>query len=158
MHPDSVLVLRGLGAEPGDFRAQQLVEALTADVDLTLTMTRAHRDEVLRLAPRGLARTYTLREAADLLDLVAEFEPDGGGLRDRALNLVKAMAEARSRRHASDLDDVPDPIGQPLETNEVAGQAIAEALLPILRRLSDLAAPAGTCRPPCDASCSDMGS
>jgi protein-tyrosine-phosphatase len=36
-HPDSVLVLRGFGAEPGDFRARQLAEALAADADLTLT-------------------------------------------------------------------------------------------------------------------------
>jgi protein-tyrosine-phosphatase len=158
MHPDSALALRGLGAEPGDFRAQQLVEAITADVDLTLTMTRAHRSEVLRLVPRGLARTFTLREAADLLDLVHDVEHDGGALGERARNLVRAMAEARSRRQASDLDDVADPIGQPLAVHEVAGEAIAEALLPILRRLSDLAARDGASDAPRDEFCSDAAS
>jgi protein-tyrosine-phosphatase len=41
MHPHSALVLRGFGAEPGDFRARQLAEAIVAEADLTLTMTGA---------------------------------------------------------------------------------------------------------------------
>src|SRR5687768_5763225 len=43
MHPDTALVLRGFGAEPGEFRARQVTEAHVAGADLVLTMTRAHR-------------------------------------------------------------------------------------------------------------------
>src|SRR3954468_9407595 len=39
MHPDSALVLAGYGAEPGDFRAQQLNDGMPADADLILAMT-----------------------------------------------------------------------------------------------------------------------
>jgi protein-tyrosine-phosphatase len=139
MHPDSALVLRGYGAEPGDFRAQQLVETLAAEADLTLTMTRAHRRAVLALAPRALARTFTLREAADLLALLDDdLEPTGRGLGERARGLVKAMADARSRRAGTDGDDVPDPIGCPVEAHEEAGELIVTALLPILRRIATL--------------------
>src|SRR3954463_14446478 len=67
MHPDSALVLQGLGAEAGDFRARQFVDGVATDADLVLTMTRAHRQHVLERAPRVLARTFTVREAADLL-------------------------------------------------------------------------------------------
>src|SRR3954453_22392897 len=67
MHPDSALVLQGFGAEAGDFRARQLVDDMASDADLTLTMTREHRDQVLRRAPRAMAKTFTLREAADLV-------------------------------------------------------------------------------------------
>jgi protein-tyrosine-phosphatase len=144
MHPDSALALRGYGVEPGDFRARQLVDTYATEADLVLTMTRGHRRDVLALNPRGLARTFTLREAAALLALVGDdVEPAGEDLGTRARNLVKALAEARSRRATDDSDDVPDPIGRPLDAHEEAGKLIAEALLPILARIAALhAAPA----------------
>src|SRR5688572_9374082 len=52
MHPDSALVLSGLGAEAGDFVARQWAERMAAEADLTLTMTRSHRRDVLHGAPR----------------------------------------------------------------------------------------------------------
>ena len=61
MHPDSALVLAGFGATAGDFRARQLREEHPAQADLVLAMTRGHRRDVLGLAPRALARTFTLR-------------------------------------------------------------------------------------------------
>jgi protein-tyrosine-phosphatase len=140
MHPHSDLVLRGLGAAAGDFRARQLTEALAAEADLTLTMTRAHRGDVLRLAPRALARTFTLREAADLLGLLGEdWAAPGDGLGERARNLVKALADARSRRAADDNDDVPDPIRGPVEAHEEAGGLIAGSLLPLLDAIAAIA-------------------
>lgn len=141
MHPDTALVLRGFGADAGPFRARHLIEFHAAEADLVLTMTRAHRDAVLRLAPRSLARTFTLREAAELLTLLGDdFEPDGLDLATRARALVKALAEIRSWRTPHDADDVPDPIGRPLEAHDEAGGLIADALLPILSRLAAMAA------------------
>ena len=136
MHPHSALVLAGYGAEPGDFRARQLTEAHPAEADLILTMTRAHRSDVLAVAPRALVRTFTLREAAALLAVVgddAEFA--GEAFVDRARGLVAALAAARSRRQGSADDDVRDPIGHPVEVHQEAGEAIAAALLPLLHRL-----------------------
>jgi protein-tyrosine phosphatase len=139
MHPDSALVLRGFGAEAGDFRAQQLTEALAADADLVLAMTRSHRRDVLRLAPRGLARTFTLREAADLLRVLGDQQPEGESFDERARNLVRALADVRSRRAGDGEDDVPDPISGPVEAHEEAGELIAGALLPLLGRIAALA-------------------
>jgi protein-tyrosine phosphatase len=133
MHPHSGLVLNGLGATAGDFRAQQLTEALAGGADLTLTMTRAHRNEVLRRAPRTLARTFTLREAAALLALLGEeWEPSGDDVGERARSLVKALAAARSQRTTDVDDDVPDPISGPVEAHEESGELIAASLLPLL--------------------------
>jgi protein-tyrosine phosphatase len=110
MHPDSALVLRGLGGSPDGFVARQLVDDMAIDADLALTMTRQHRRDVLRMAPRALARTFTLREAAGLLDIVGEdVEVPGDGLADRARNLVKEIASARSRRQSGTGDDIRDP-------------------------------------------------
>jgi protein-tyrosine-phosphatase len=142
MHPDSALVLQGFGAEPGDFRARQFVEAMATDADLILTMTRGHRRDVLHRAPRALARTFTLREAADLVALLGEDVPVAGGdLAQRARDLVKAMAAARSHRHSGEGDDVRDPIRQPLDVHQEVGEAIAQALLPVLARLASLDTP-----------------
>jgi protein-tyrosine phosphatase len=140
MHPDSALVLQGYGAEAGDFRARQLTEAHPAEADLILTMTRAHRRDVLHVAPRALSRTFTLREAADLLRLLGEdHQPPGDDFRERASGLVRALAEARSMRAADGAaDDVPDPVGRPIEVHGEAGELIVEALLPILARLAAL--------------------
>lgn len=138
VHPSTALVLAGFGAEPGDFRAQQLTEALPARADLVLTMTRTHRRDVLAADPRGLARTFTLREAAALLESVPpEGELPGDSFAKRAQGLVAALAYARAWRAGSgEQDDVRDPIGHPLEVHQEVGDAIVEALLPVLRRLA----------------------
>ena len=142
MHPDSTLVLAGLGADAGDFVARQFDGLMAATADLTLTMTRGHRREVLHGAPRALARTFTLREAADLLRLLSDVEPAGDDVVQRGRSLVAEMSAARSRRHSNDDDDdIRDPIGLPVDVHEEVGLAVAEALLPILRRLAHLIRP-----------------
>ena len=139
MHPDTALVLRGFGAEAADFRAQQLQDVTAAEAGLVLTMTRSHRHQVLERTPRALQRTFTLREAADLVQLVEEEEAGAAaGSADAPAGLVSRMAAARSRRHGSRDDDIRDPIGQPIAVHEEVGEAIAAALLPVLRRLAGL--------------------
>jgi protein-tyrosine phosphatase len=136
MHPDTALVLAGYGANAGDFRARQLSVTHLAEADLILTMTRAHRRDVLALAPRGLARTFTLREAAALLELVDGGAGKGGDtVAARARGLVAALADTRPRRPVANDDEVPDPINQSVEGHAAAGELIVGALLPLLRRL-----------------------
>ena len=107
---------------------------MATQADLTLTMTRAHRRDVLQCDPQALAPTFTLREAADLLERI-----DGGAAGGATLpELVKALAAARSDRHAGEDDDVRDPIGQPLEVHDEVGTAIVDTLLPVLRRIAGL--------------------
>jgi protein-tyrosine phosphatase len=133
MHPHSALVLQGLGGDPTGFRARQLTGAVAASADLVLVMTRTHRRAVLEAAPRGLSRTFTLREAADLVSgLGARADVPGDDFLERARTLVQLMAAARSRRRAREDDEVPDPVGLPLEVHEEVGEAVAEALLTVL--------------------------
>ncbi|SFK92384.1 protein-tyrosine phosphatase [Geodermatophilus ruber] len=139
MHPDTALVLTGLGGDAGDFTARQLADRMVMDADLVLTMTRQHRRDVLELAPRALSRTFTLREAAGLLEHVDQDVPREE-FAERACALVGALAAARSRRRSSSDDDVPDPIGQPVEAHAEAGELIAPALIEVLSRLAALRA------------------
>jgi protein-tyrosine-phosphatase len=135
MDPDSALVLRGLGGNPEKFWAQQLTAELAAAADLTLTMTRQHREEVLGLSPRGLARTFTLLEAADLMARVDPVGDEGAFVPDRARSVVRAMAAARAGRRASSADDIRDPIGRPVKVHQEIGEVIADAMLLVLGRL-----------------------
>ncbi|WP_199584707.1 protein-tyrosine-phosphatase [Blastococcus sp. TF02A-30] len=135
MHADSALVLQGYGARSGDFRARQLDSALAGGADLVLTMTRAHRNDVIGYAPRALQRTFTLREAAALLRSIPDDEVAGDDLPTRARALVARMAAARGRRPGGESDDVRDPIGRPLEVHEEVGELVAATLIPVLDRL-----------------------
>ena len=75
MDPASARVLQELGGNPEGFRARHLTDQLAAAADLTLTMTRDHRRDVLGRAPRAMSRTFTLREAAGLLGLLDDEAP-----------------------------------------------------------------------------------
>jgi len=137
MHPDSALVLRGLGGDATPFRARQFVGDMADDADLTLTMTRQHRRDVLRAAPRALSRTYTLREAAGLLDVIGQdVEVPGADVVEQARRLVQYLAPARSRWRSGPEDDVEDPIGRPVEVHQEVGETIAAALIRVLSRLA----------------------
>ncbi|MCF6508472.1 hypothetical protein E9549_13795 [Blastococcus sp. MG754426] len=138
MHPRSALVISGFGGDPEGFVARQLEPWMVTEADLVLTLTRDHRREVLELVPRALARTFTLREAAALLGALGEGQPQAAEFADRARGLVAALAAARPGRRGEDGDDIADPIGRSLEGHEEVGQAVADALLPVLAALISL--------------------
>jgi protein-tyrosine phosphatase len=136
VHPDTALVLCGLGGSPEGFTARMLVDDMAIDADLILTMTRSHRRAVLAAAPRALSRTFTVLEAADLVSVLgANHDLPGDDLASRARALVAELAVARSRRSGDAADDVPDPIGEPLAVHQQIGELIATALTPLLDRL-----------------------
>lgn len=144
MDPTSALVLRELGGASNGFTARQLTDHIAGAADLTLTMTREHRREVLSRAPRAMSRTFTLREAAGLLELLsADVDlPDGDPV-ERARALVKLMAGARPLRPGGLDDDIPDPINQLTAVHVAVGSTIAAALRPLLDRFAAvLGAPA----------------
>lgn len=121
-HPiqrSAALVLERLGGDASNFGARQLTPKIAAEADLVLTMTRAHRETVLELAPHQLHRTFTLYEASRLAS-----EHDAQSVAD--------LAALRPRLATSDLTDIPDPIGQDKELFTTVGSQIADLLPPIL--------------------------
>lgn len=132
-HPiqhNAALVLERLGGEVSNFAARQLTPRIASDADLVLTMTRAHRNAVLELAPRQLQRTFTLSQAAQLAS------------KYNARN-VADLAVLRPYLAAHEQADIPDPLGQSKELFAAVGSQIADLLPPILelcRRSSPLAA------------------
>lgn len=140
IQPSAGLVLRGLGGDADGFRARKLAVEDIQVADLVLTMTRRHRAAVLELAPRMMTRTFTLREAANLLAAM-----DYPGLIDepdvtiRGRQLVAALAQLRASRVVNRnalRDDIADPIGKNIDTFQRVGDAISAALLPLLDTLA----------------------
>ena len=134
------LVLTGLGGNPNGFRARQLAAEHIEVADLVLTMTRRHRAAVLELSPRMMSRTFTLREAASLLAVMDTTTlSDDPDLTVRGRRLVATLAQLRAARVVNRnglRDDIPDPIGRDVEIFQRVGDAISEALLPLLGALS----------------------
>ena len=117
MDPYAAAQLRRLGGDPHGFRSRRLTGDDVAGADLVITMTRAHRSEVLAVEPRGLRRTFTLRELAHLL------ERDGASS-DPSTTIAR-LAASRSTATLDDYD-IADPIGGPEQLHaEVADQIAA---------------------------------
>ena len=146
MEPSSAKVLSGLGGDPAAFTARQLDGDMIDAADLTLTMTRRHRRAVLKTAPRAMFRTYTLREAAELLDGVdLRALPPASSLAERAAALVAALGAQRATRRADqETDDVLDPMGHAAAVHQQVGDQILAALTPLLRALCDVGATGST--------------
>lgn len=119
IHTNAIDVLERLGGDATDFSARQLTARIAASADLIVTMTRAHRDSVLELAPRKLHRTFMLGEVAQL---VSRFDPD----------TVADLGSLRSQLGAVDVPDVPDPIGLDPDAFEMAGALISHLIPPVM--------------------------
>ena len=135
VHSAGTYGLDGYGIEPGAarelttrgidsdaFRARRITEEMVQRADLILTATREHRSAVVTLEPRALARTFTMREFARLLDAV---EPAAD-----PREVVARAAAVRGRRAPArpEDDDVADPYGRGAAAYERAAVEIAEAL------------------------------
>lgn len=119
IHPESARVLTHLGGDPTEFAARHLTARIASNADLVITMTTAHRDAVLELAPRQLRKTFTLIEAARLVT-----ECDARSVAD--------LASRRSQLGSLETQDIPDPIGQSSEVFTQVGDRIAALLPPVL--------------------------
>ncbi|HEU4666999.1 MAG TPA: low molecular weight phosphatase family protein [Arthrobacter sp.] len=79
MQPLSADIVRTFGGNPDNFAARQLNSKILRGVDLVLTMTSAHRGEVLQLDASLLKRTFTIREFARMLDVLDHRAAASGG-------------------------------------------------------------------------------
>ena len=132
-----------LGAEdPEAHRAQQLTLQHVEDADLILAMEREHRSEAVRLSPRALRRTFTLRELARIAELVPDEDlvfDDGNNLVDNLRVLVEAAAVNRGLavpfENPSD-DDVFDPYRRSKQTYHESRDQVMAALGAVISYLN----------------------
>ena len=131
----SAQALSELGGDSTGFTYRLLLRGEAENADLVLSMSRRHRHTLLKHAPRALRWTFTLPEAASLLELVETRGIETLPLPDRAQELALRLNAARARRRSSREDDVPDPIGRPLEEHRQVAEQIKTCLDPLMKVL-----------------------
>ncbi len=119
IHASAASVLENMGGDSTDFAARQLTPRIASSADLILTLTRAHRDAVLEMAPHRLRGTFTLSEASRIAS-----QSDARSITE--------LAQFRSQFSSHDVADIADPIGHDHEFFEMVGSQIAELLPPIV--------------------------
>jgi protein-tyrosine phosphatase len=95
-------------------------------------MTRRHRRTVLEMSPRALQRTFTLLEAADLLQMADVSGLDQLPLDPRAEELGRRLNAQRRFRNSHKPDDIQDPLGRSAGVHAQVADAIATALRPLV--------------------------
>ena len=131
MDPRSAKALVDLGGDPAGFHSRTFVRSMAERADLVFTMTRRQRRDVLEMTPRGLRRTFTVAEAAALLDRADLSGFDVLPLAERARELGMRLDAARSRRATRATDDIFDPIGRAPAVHRDVAATIAGALRPL---------------------------
>jgi low molecular weight protein-tyrosine phosphatase len=129
LHTAAALRRHGIASE--DFRSQALTKEHAQMADLVLTMTREQRRAVLELEPRGLRKTFTLTEAADLLGGADVRGLSLTPLTERARHLGVRLDAARAHRVTTGSEDLADPIGQRESVHGEVAARIETSLRPL---------------------------
>lgn len=134
MNDAAARTLRSAGIDPAGFTAKWLREPQVDWADLVLTATAGHRGEVLRLQPRALRRTFTLRELARLAAHVRSADLPAGTAGQRLAALVGTAAQLRGLHPPAvpTADDIDDPYGAADGVFAKAAEAITGAVRGIL--------------------------
>lgn len=111
--PESVEAGAEHGLDIAGHVARRLRPPLVEGSALVLTMTTAHRDEILAMVPAAARRTFTLKE----LTRLAEALPAPAS-EDRLEDRLAMAADLRATGFDGNPhdDDVTDPLGMPLDT------------------------------------------
>ncbi|MCP2638121.1 low molecular weight phosphatase family protein [Microbacterium sp. HD4P20] len=126
-------------------RSRFLLDAMLAQPDLILTMTRDHRREVAELAPARLRSTFTIREFARIASTMSDDElraaaGEGGtdaAARVRAMGLGVAARRGLAMPPASpDEDDVIDPYRRSWQTYQLSASQLAPAIDQVVRAVA----------------------
>jgi protein-tyrosine phosphatase len=118
---EAIRAARELGVAIDAHLARALHDRMVDEADLVVTMAAEHRDAIMLARPEATAKTFTIKELVRLL----ETSRPSGSIAERAA----AAAAARNGSAPADIEDVRDPLGDPIDGyREVAAE---------IHRLSD---------------------
>ncbi|MFN2590959.1 MAG: low molecular weight phosphatase family protein [Actinomycetota bacterium] len=114
--PEAVRAAEERGVDISGLQASALDPNVVDRVDLVLTMTAEHRDEVAHIAPEASSKIFTLKELVELLRRLPQ--PRGTPSREAALERLAAADHLRRSPEARAIgdEDVSDPLGMSFET------------------------------------------
>lgn len=134
MDERSAALLADLGGSADGFVARRLTPEMVAAAELVLTATRDHRARSVRLHPRALRRTFTVRELADILSRLPDDElPTAGDPTERLRELVRVAGDHRGL-HLPDRPEDHDLV-DPFRREDAVYAQLREELLPAIPQL-----------------------
>jgi protein-tyrosine phosphatase len=152
MTDQAAALSRSYGGDPSQHQASELTTERISAANLIVTMTRAHRAEVVSLVPRASRKTFTLREFDRLIRTYRELEPLAWaaprGASAAALNsFVQDLASKRGFATSAatpNADDVIDPYRRAQEVYDEAGLLISRSVEVMAGALVHVTAPSTT--------------
>ncbi|MFD0000001.1 low molecular weight phosphatase family protein [Nocardia sp. NPDC127526] len=134
VEPLAAQTITGLGGDPNGFKARRLKADMVHRADLVLTMTEKIRDQVRELVPEALPRTFTLLEAYRIAKV--------SGARS-----VVGLHAARDDLAYVGRENISDPVGLSAQAYCEVGDAIADAVVPLLLAMHAHEHPQATIHP-----------
>src|SRR3954469_22164721 len=124
MHPNTATVLGERGIDATEFVPRELTAALLEPADLVITASREHRATAVTMRPRLSVRTFTVREFGRLVGAIDHDTSFPAEPVARARGIVAAAGENRgfARPDKPGDDDLPDPIGRPMDDYQHTAQ------------------------------------
>jgi len=133
IHPEMVALLEQSGVPADGFVARQVGPADVRGADLVLALTRAHRSQLVQLAPAALRRSFTLLEFARIVASPDLPGVPAGPVGVRLSALVPLAARHRLLAGDPDTHDVPDPYGRDRVAYSLSYALIRDAVDTIAR-------------------------
>jgi protein-tyrosine phosphatase len=126
-------------SEQSEFRSRRVETALLGEADLVLTGTKQHRLTIGSDFPEAYSRTFTMREAAQLLTRADSPDLPPYDLLERGRSVIGLLQRERGTRALTDDEfDIADPHGHRMN----AYKAMFDQVLGVVDVLSFVLAPA----------------
>jgi protein-tyrosine phosphatase len=129
-------ISRHMGGVPDAHSGRQLTQAIVAENDLVIALTRDHRSDVVRAHPRANRYTFTLRELARVMESYTS-DPEAKPVLQQsslpetlrgAIPLLAAQRGYTPAPSSADEDDVIDPYRRSQEVYDRSGAEISDAI------------------------------
>jgi protein-tyrosine phosphatase len=138
MHQGSASVLAECGIDPGGFVSRTVDASGPMAADLVLAAGRDQRAACVTLAPSAVRRTFTLLQFSRLVAAVPATDALTGTVPARFRGLVE---QVHANRHLvptvlADMDDLPDPVNQPIEAFRECAQEIWKSVSTVVNVIS----------------------
>lgn len=144
IHEFSAQVLMERGVFVEGHRSRLLDAAMLREADLVLTASREHRSAVVRLLPAAIGRTFTMLQFARLTSMVQPLYGTDAGQLGRELVVEAKAARPLLQPVPPEEDDLPDPMGRPLEDFERCAARLDGVVRDLLAPLPAAPAPRPT--------------
>jgi protein-tyrosine phosphatase len=135
MHPHAAAVLHEWGADGGiAFRSRVVAADAIAHADLILTADRPQRTICVSTVPSAAGRTFTVLQFGRLAAAVDPTSLPAGPPPERARALVAEahLVRAEFQPLAADEDDLPDPVGLPLQAFRDCAQRVSKETVDVM--------------------------